>query len=60
MAKLCEVSFSLKAETIVRYTSRTEMQAEAIKLFEKAVEMDPHDDLAHYFCARQHAIGSVL
>lgn len=52
--------FSVKAETIVRYSERSEMQQEAIKLFEEAAAMDPHDDLAHYYCARQYAIGKYF
>lgn len=47
----------MKAETVVRYNSRNEMRLEVIKLFEKAAALDPHDDLTHYYCARQHAIG---
>ncbi|VDK34583.1 unnamed protein product [Gongylonema pulchrum] len=54
------IALSVKAETIVRYSERKEMQLEAIKLFEKAASIDPHDDLAHYYCARQHAIARDL
>lgn len=47
----------MKAETLVRYNSRNEMRLEVIKLFENAAAMDPYDDISHYCCARQHAIG---
>lgn len=30
--------------------------AESIKNFECAVELDPHDDLAHFFCALEYAL----
>ncbi|MCP9259481.1 hypothetical protein DINM_002425 [Dirofilaria immitis] len=50
----------MKAETVVRYNSRSEMQLKVIKLFENAAAMDPHDDLTHYYCARQHAIARNL
>lgn len=50
----------MKAETVVRYNLRNEMRLEVIKLFENAAAMDPHDDIIHYCCARQHAIGKVF
>uniref|UniRef100_A0A9J2NR25 Tetratricopeptide repeat protein 7 N-terminal domain-containing protein n=1 Tax=Ascaris lumbricoides TaxID=6252 RepID=A0A9J2NR25_ASCLU len=50
------IAFSLKAEGVVRYVKRKEMSMQAIDLFEKATQLDPHDDVAHYYCARQYAI----
>lgn len=47
----------MKAETIVWYNSRNEMRLQVIKIFENAAALDPHDDVAHYYCARQHAVG---
>uniref|UniRef100_A0A915PVY3 Tetratricopeptide repeat protein 7 N-terminal domain-containing protein n=1 Tax=Setaria digitata TaxID=48799 RepID=A0A915PVY3_9BILA len=54
------IALSMKAETLVRYSERSEMQLEVIKLFENAAAMDPHDDLVHYYCARQYAIARDL
>ncbi|VDK61460.1 unnamed protein product [Onchocerca ochengi] len=54
------IALSLKAETVVRYNNRNEMQLEVIKLFENAAAVDPHDDLIHYYCARQRAIARDL
>ncbi|VDM44239.1 unnamed protein product [Toxocara canis] len=50
------IAYSLKAESVVRYAKRKEMCEEAITLLEKTAQLDPHDDLAHYYCARQYAI----
>ncbi|VDM97899.1 unnamed protein product [Thelazia callipaeda] len=54
------IAMSMKAETLVRYEERCKMQLEVINLFEQATAVDSLDDLAHYYCARQHAIARDL
>uniref|UniRef100_A0A0N5AL77 TTC7_N domain-containing protein n=1 Tax=Syphacia muris TaxID=451379 RepID=A0A0N5AL77_9BILA len=54
------LAFSLKADHEVQYKIRKEMYAEAIKQFEEAINLDPHDALAHYYCAKQYAIARDL
>ena len=54
------ILFSLKADSEVRHKLRKEMYAEAVEMFEKTVSLDPHDELALYYCARQYAIGIVF
>lgn len=34
--------------------------AESIENFERAIELDPHDDLAHFFCALEYALARNL
>lgn len=47
--------FSMKARRNNRFELKRKLMADAIKLFETAIDLDPHDDLAHMYCALEYA-----
>ncbi|MFH4975241.1 hypothetical protein AB6A40_001950 [Gnathostoma spinigerum] len=51
-----DVAFSLKAQSEMRYEERRKLFKKSVQLFEETVKLDPHDDLANFYCALQYAI----
>ena len=47
--------FRLKAQYNTCLEAKKHLVAESIRHFERAVELDPHDDLAHLYCALEYA-----
>nr|CAD2177932.1 unnamed protein product [Meloidogyne enterolobii] len=47
--------FGLKAQYGNSLCSKKDLIAESIKYYEKAIELDPHDDTAHLYCALEYA-----
>lgn len=45
----------LKAQYEHNFHAKKLLVAESIKHFERAIELDPHDDLAHLYCALEYA-----
>uniref|UniRef100_A0AC35GQM8 Tetratricopeptide repeat protein 7 N-terminal domain-containing protein n=1 Tax=Panagrolaimus sp. PS1159 TaxID=55785 RepID=A0AC35GQM8_9BILA len=50
------LAFSQKLQTVSSFETRKVLMTEAIKHFEKAIHLDPHDELAHLYTALQYAI----
>uniref|UniRef100_A0A183C2F8 TPR_REGION domain-containing protein n=1 Tax=Globodera pallida TaxID=36090 RepID=A0A183C2F8_GLOPA len=47
--------YSLKAQHNYFFEPKKKMMSEGIKYFERAIELDPYDDLAHFYCAVEYA-----
>uniref|UniRef100_A0A914NHH3 Uncharacterized protein n=1 Tax=Meloidogyne incognita TaxID=6306 RepID=A0A914NHH3_MELIC len=52
---LLAMIFGLKAQYGNSLCSKKDLIAESIKYYEKAIELDPHDDTAHLYCALEYA-----
>uniref|UniRef100_A0A914YFC1 Uncharacterized protein n=1 Tax=Panagrolaimus superbus TaxID=310955 RepID=A0A914YFC1_9BILA len=50
------LAFSQKLQTVSSFDTRKVLMVEAIKHFEKAIHLDPHDELAHLYTALQYAL----
>lgn len=54
-ALLYALAFSQKIGTISSFETRKTLMMESLKNFEKAIELDPHDELNHLFAALEYA-----
>uniref|UniRef100_A0A1I8BNV0 TPR_REGION domain-containing protein n=1 Tax=Meloidogyne hapla TaxID=6305 RepID=A0A1I8BNV0_MELHA len=52
---LLAMIYGLKAQYGNNLCSKKDLMAESIKFYEKAIELDPHDDTAHLYCALEYA-----
>ncbi|WKY00816.1 hypothetical protein Q1695_015108 [Nippostrongylus brasiliensis] len=53
---LCAIAHGRKAQSEPCFEDRRRLLSKAITMFEKCLDTDPHDYLAHYYCALYHAI----
>ncbi|VDO04743.1 unnamed protein product [Haemonchus placei] len=53
---LCAIAHGRKAQAEPCFENRRRLLAKALGMFENCVHADPHDYLAHYYCALYHAI----
>ncbi|EYC25918.1 hypothetical protein Y032_0011g1457 [Ancylostoma ceylanicum] len=53
---LCAIAHGRLAQFEPCFDDRRRLLAKALAMFEKCVHTDPHDYLAHYYCALYHAI----
>uniref|UniRef100_A0A914CD93 Tetratricopeptide repeat protein 7 N-terminal domain-containing protein n=1 Tax=Acrobeloides nanus TaxID=290746 RepID=A0A914CD93_9BILA len=54
---LYALGFSLKTQSEVSFALRKLLLSESIQHFVKAVELDPHDELAHLYTALEYALA---
>ncbi|KAF7630905.1 hypothetical protein Mgra_00008826 [Meloidogyne graminicola] len=52
---LLAMIYGLKAQYGKSFISKKDLITESIKYFEKAIELDPHDNTAHLYCALEYA-----
>ncbi|RCN45281.1 tetratricopeptide repeat protein [Ancylostoma caninum] len=53
---LCAIAHGRRAQYEPCFNDRRRLLAKALTMFENCVHTDPHDYLAHYYCALYHAI----
>ncbi|KAK6739587.1 hypothetical protein RB195_008219 [Necator americanus] len=53
---LCAIAHGRRAQCEPCFDNRRRLLAKALTMFENCVHTDPHDYLAHYYCALYHAI----
>lgn len=53
---LYALAFSQKILTISSFETRKVLMTEAVKHFEKAIHLDPHDELAHLYTGLHYAM----
>lgn len=53
---LCAVAHGRRAQAESCFEDRRRLLGKALTMFESCVHTDPHDYLAHYYCALYHAI----
>ncbi|KAK5977583.1 putative Tetratricopeptide repeat protein tpr, partial [Trichostrongylus colubriformis] len=53
---LCAIAHGRKAQAEPCFEDRRRLLGKALAMFENCVHADPHDYLAHYYCALYHAI----
>lgn len=52
---LLALTYGLKALYSTNFDAKKSLIAESIKILEHVIELDPHDDLAHLYCALEYA-----
>ncbi|KAI1721349.1 tetratricopeptide repeat protein 7B [Ditylenchus destructor] len=53
-------ALSMKAQSETCFEVRTSMINDSITSYEKAIELDPHDEIAHFFCALEYSLARNL